>query len=221
MSMRLQDWLYALQIRWLLIFSPITLFDRIGRLDWYRNTLQDWLAENLPETGCRVLEIGCATGRLTEHVFDRGYEIAGVDLSQRMLKQARQRRPEIVYAAADAGALPFREKCFDMVYSASLVNLLPDPAAFARQILRVCKPGGRITVLFPVEGFTDEDFCLCLAGLEVTGFSKAALAAWHRNAPKISIAEVKGLLDAVGFECCETAMSLNGMVASVSARKRP
>jgi phosphatidylethanolamine/phosphatidyl-N-methylethanolamine N-methyltransferase len=47
----------------------------------------------------------------------------------------------------DAAALTFADATFDIVYAPYLISVVPDPVAVAREMRRVCKPGGRIVVL--------------------------------------------------------------------------
>ena len=98
----------------------------------------------------RVLDVGCGTGRLTEHLawrLPRGRVIA-VDLSAPMLAAARSyleplvgRR--VVFARADASALPFRD-AVDAVFSTATFHWVPDHERLFRSLLAALKPGGRL-----------------------------------------------------------------------------
>jgi SAM-dependent methyltransferase len=61
-------------------------------------------------------------------------------------------RPPITlpaFAQADAVGLPFVARAFDLVFCASLIEHVPDPAALLREIRRVLAPGGHVYLSFP------------------------------------------------------------------------
>ena len=47
----------------------------------------------------------------------------------------------------DAADLKFADNSFDIVYAPYLISVVPDPVAVAREMRRVCRPGGRIMIL--------------------------------------------------------------------------
>jgi phosphatidylethanolamine/phosphatidyl-N-methylethanolamine N-methyltransferase len=47
----------------------------------------------------------------------------------------------------DAAHLAFPDSRFDAVYAAYVLNVVPDPVAVAREMFRVCRPGGRVVLL--------------------------------------------------------------------------
>jgi len=202
-----------------LAFSPATLFRRLGELDWYRDTLHTWIGTHAGNAPLRVLDVGCACGQLCDHLHRSGHEVYGVDKSKAMIRAAGRLNPAVEFAVADAYRIPFAEETVDLVSAASLINIVAEPVRLLAQMARVCRPGGWVTLLFPLSGFSDHRLHKYIAALGLSGFSKAALHAWHRSAPKTSIEEVRALLEGAGLACLTERGYLNGMVASVSARK--
>ena len=47
----------------------------------------------------------------------------------------------------DAAQLRFPDESFDVVYAPYLISVVPDPVGVAREMRRVCRPGGRIVIL--------------------------------------------------------------------------
>jgi ubiquinone/menaquinone biosynthesis C-methylase UbiE len=97
----------------------------------------------------RILEVCCGTGTLSELLTAEGFEMAGVDLSAEMIKQARKKagrnRQEIRYEVGDAATFDMGDT-YDAAFSFfdSLNNIL-DPAHLQRafkQIAKHIKPGG-------------------------------------------------------------------------------
>jgi phosphatidylethanolamine/phosphatidyl-N-methylethanolamine N-methyltransferase len=101
--------------------------------------------------GDQVLEVGVGTG-INAGLYPRDCTVTGIDLSSSMLEKARDRiaRKEISNVRLlemDAANLKFSDGAFDIVYAPYLISVVPDPVAVAREMNRVCRPGGRIIIL--------------------------------------------------------------------------
>jgi phosphatidylethanolamine/phosphatidyl-N-methylethanolamine N-methyltransferase len=99
----------------------------------------------------RVLEVGVGTG-INLSLYPRDCAITGIDFSSSMLEKARERtaRKElqnIRLLQMDAADLKFNDNSFDIVYAPYLISVVPDPLKVAREMRRVCRPGGRIIFL--------------------------------------------------------------------------
>jgi phosphatidylethanolamine/phosphatidyl-N-methylethanolamine N-methyltransferase len=103
------------------------------------------------QPGDRVLEVGVGTG-INAALYPSDCAVVGVDLSDSMLEKARDRiaRKELtnvhVYEM-DAADLKFADGTFDIVYAPYLISVVPDAVQVAREMKRVCRPGGRIIFL--------------------------------------------------------------------------
>jgi SAM-dependent methyltransferase len=76
--------------------------------------------------GTRALDFGCGTGRSTRFLKALGFETTGVDISEDMLRQARELDPEGEYLLVDDGGLgPVRGKAYDLVLSAFTFDNIP------------------------------------------------------------------------------------------------
>ncbi len=69
----LNKFYFQLQIKLLILFRPAVLFDRINQLNWYKNTLRQWVDDQSFTTKSKVLEVGCASGALTAYIAKSGY----------------------------------------------------------------------------------------------------------------------------------------------------
>jgi phosphatidylethanolamine/phosphatidyl-N-methylethanolamine N-methyltransferase len=101
--------------------------------------------------GDRVLEVGVGTG-INAALYPRDCAVTGVDLSDSMLEKARDRVARkgvrnVRLLEMDAADLKFADDSFDIVYAPYVISVVPDPVAVAREMRRVCRPGGRIVIL--------------------------------------------------------------------------
>jgi len=72
--------------------------------------------ENLFKLHKVFLEIGCGNGRMTEFIKE-GYNVLATDISGKMIKEARERVPEVYFAETDGYILPFDGGSIDIVFS--------------------------------------------------------------------------------------------------------
>lgn len=104
-----------------------------------------------PEPGARWLDLGTGTGEVALPAAAAGAEVHGCDPSPGMIATARRRAAEagleIAYGVADAREVPYPDAHFDAVVSSYAINLVPDFPAVARELARVCRPGGRLGIV--------------------------------------------------------------------------
>ncbi|MEQ1575506.1 MAG: methyltransferase domain-containing protein [Vicinamibacterales bacterium] len=103
------------------------------------------------KSGDRILEVGVGTG-INTALYPRDCHITGVDFSAPMLEKARERVERqalrhVRLLEMDAARLTFADNSFDVVYAPYLISVVPDPVQVAREMRRVCRPGGKIIVL--------------------------------------------------------------------------
>jgi len=103
-----------------------------------------------------VLEIGFGHGRTLERAaiaVPQGF-VAGVDLSEDMVRMAAKRLRSIVDARraelrhGDSARLPYEAERFDKVYSLHTLYFWSNPVQHIREVHRVLKPGGRFVLGF-------------------------------------------------------------------------
>ncbi len=97
-------------------------------------------------TGRNALDFGCGTGRSTRFLKKLGFGAVGIDISEDMLKLARQRDPEGEYFAVKDGDMSrFDSATFDLVLSAFTFDNIPTEYKKIRnmkEIKRLLGPGG-------------------------------------------------------------------------------
>jgi len=99
--------------------------------------------------GCRVLDLGCGTGRHTAWLAGAGAHVTAVDFSEKMLEQARRkvRGDDVRFVVHDLHErLPFGDASFDAVASGLVLEHLRDLDGFFREARRVLTARGRAVV---------------------------------------------------------------------------
>jgi len=113
--------------------------------------------------GERVLDVAAGNGNATLAAARRFATVISTDYVPALLERGRARaeaeRLDVTFQEADAEALPFSAGSFDKVLSTFGVMFAPDHEQTARELLRVCRPGGRIGVAnWTPAGFIGEMF---------------------------------------------------------------
>lgn len=98
--------------------------------------------------GQRVLDVAAGNGNASLAAARRGCDVIATDYVPALLERAAERaaaeRLQIDFREADAEALPFKDRYFDVVVSTFGVMFTPDQPQAAAEMIRVCKPGGKI-----------------------------------------------------------------------------
>lgn len=92
-----------------------------------------------------VIDLGCGTGCFSELLAAHfGVQVIGIDPSQKMVDQARQRPAtgNVVYRQGSGEALPLPDNSADLVFMSMIYHHLTDPTAVARECHRVLREGG-------------------------------------------------------------------------------
>ncbi|MCL2850408.1 MAG: class I SAM-dependent methyltransferase [Micrococcales bacterium] len=100
-------------------------------------------------SGCRVLDVGCGTGRLLTLLADRGAIGSGVDVSPEMVAVAQAANPQMDIREGTAEHLPFEDAAFDMVVTCLAYHHMDARETFLAEAVRVLVPGGRVVIVEP------------------------------------------------------------------------
>ena len=115
----------------------MNLIETFGNIDIY---LFDQLLKGRIESGDRILDAGCGSGRNAHYLLREGFDVYGVDENPRAVQEfdgpARQ---------ASLDALPFEDAYFDVVICSAVLHFARDDAHFegmVSELFRVLRPGG-------------------------------------------------------------------------------
>lgn len=195
------------------------LFDRLYHLGWYRETLQDWISGLPIPPGAKILELGCGPGNLSAALAQMNYSVTGADKSPRMIRRAAKIKTNAEFIQADALHLPMQNDAFDTVVLASLINVVPDRKGLLKEVHRVLKPNGMISVLFPTLAFDSNEAERIATQRNLGPISAAALSVWATAGKKLNPADIGDELSKTGFSNGSTELYLENNIASVRAYK--
>jgi MPBQ/MSBQ methyltransferase len=121
----------------------------IAKSDFVHEMVRWGGLDQLP-AGTTVLDVGCGIGGSSRILAkDYGFAVTGVTISPQQVKRAQELTPTDVTAQFhidDAMALSYPDASFDVVWSIEAGPHMPDKAIFARELMRVLKPGGILVV---------------------------------------------------------------------------
>ena len=109
------------------------------------------LAEWKIPAGSRLLDVGCGSGQIAIPAARAGIQATGLDLAPNWIEQARARAAAegstAQFDEGDAEQLPYDDASFDVVVSLVGAMFAPRPERVAAELVRVCRPSGRIIMV--------------------------------------------------------------------------
>jgi len=115
------------------------------------------------EPGTRLLDLACGTGQIAFPAARAGAKVTGVDIAPKWIEQARARGMaeglDVQFGEGDAEDLMFDDGSFDLVITLIGAMFAPRPERVAEEMVRVCRPGGRVVMgNWTPEGFIGQMF---------------------------------------------------------------
>ena len=100
--------------------------------------------------GAHMLDVACGAGQIAIPAARAGVRVIGVDIASNLVAKARARAAasgvNVTFDEGDAEMLPYGDASFDIVVSLIGAMFAPRPDLVAAELLRVCRPGGRIAM---------------------------------------------------------------------------
>lgn len=141
-------------------------FDRrAGAYDSRAHVQRDaakWLAEWLPSQRVDpALELGAGTGFFTRHALRVAPQLTATDISPLMVESGRESLPQVRWIVADASHPPRERDAYQGIFSCSLIQWLPDPAAAFRRWFEISANGALFLGGWFVRGTMANFFEVC------------------------------------------------------------
>ena len=98
--------------------------------------------------GGKLLDVGCSDGKISSLFFEKGYDVYGVDISDKALKKATKRGIKVTKADITK-ELPYSDAEFDTVFCGEVLEHILDPMFLLNEIFRVLEDKGSFVVTVP------------------------------------------------------------------------
>lgn len=135
----------------------------------------------------RFLDVGCATGRLLEHMREADWEVHGVELCPQSVAYGRSHRGLAIFAGTlDQAGYP--DRFFDAIHFSHLIEHVPDPRGLLLEVRRILAPAGHVVVVTPN-----------IAGLQARLFGSRWRSAIADHLTLFSTTTLRHLLALTGF----------------------
>ena len=149
--------------------------------------------------GVDLLDVACGSGNVAIPAAVRGARVTGLDLTPELFDAARERAAaagvEVEWIEGDAEDLPFDDASFDCVTSTFGVQFAPRHEVAAAELVRVCRPGGRIALFnWTLDGMVGQLFDLMASYMPPPPDFASPPALWGDEA------HVRRLFDGLGVE---------------------
>jgi len=142
----------------------------------------------------RLLDVGSGLGFFLSEMENRGWEVTGVEISQKAMDYARNVLGVTVHTGP-LGKIGFPGNHFDAVTAFYVIEHLSDPMAFLKECYRILKPGGLLLLRYPhttpIKNF------LRLFGIENRLYDLPA------HLSDFSPGTIQRFLERAGFEACQ------------------
>jgi len=130
-------------------------------LRFHGGNRDEWLRALRVQDGMDVLEVGCGGGIFCHRIktYLPNVRITGLDFDTGHIEFAKAKTRELglecEFISGDACALPFADNTFDLCYSHTVCDFC-EPHAFVGEQYRVLRPGGKMVILFGINGKNPE-----------------------------------------------------------------
>lgn len=170
---------------------------------WSRALGEKFLAWFNPAKGVSWLDVGCGTGAFSELIITRcaPASIAGLDPSSEQIDYVRELLPGRRFEVADATAMPFDDRSFDVVASALVLHFISDRVKALAEMKRVLRPGGLVGA-YTWKRTENSDFAAYVPILRAAE-RVGGVALRSGVVPEGSVDGMRGSLQAAGFTGAE------------------
>ena len=143
----------------------IAFFDNLASV-WDKTNVRneeviaEILAKGGLKDGLKVLDVACGTGVLFPDYQKFGADITGIDISENMVKTAREKFPDVKIICGDATDFHFDEK-FDVIMIYNAFPHFDEPGKLIKNLAEALNPHGRLSI---AHGISERELAECHSG---------------------------------------------------------
>lgn len=97
--------------------------------------------------GKKLLDVGCGKGIFTAALKARGYDACGIELSDELLRIAKEKNSGMDFRKGSATEIPFPDESFDFLICVEVLEHVPDTDAALKEFSRVLRSGGKMIII--------------------------------------------------------------------------
>jgi ubiquinone/menaquinone biosynthesis C-methylase UbiE len=155
------------------------------RKSYFDDRVTSIAIEKLLPQNLVLADIGCGTGNLTFELARFAHKVIGVDLSQEMLRRARNVASEkqlrnVEFRRGDALKLPLEARSVDAAFCVMVLHFLSDPQQAIAELCRITRAGGSVIVVDLVQH--GQEWMREQMAHRWLGFERSAMEEWFRVA---------------------------------------
>lgn len=108
------------------------------------------LEQSIPPNG-KVLDIGCGNGHISIYIGGLGYEVEGIDISEKAIEKAKlnNKYSNVSFAVQDAEKLVAQNKKYDAIICSEVLEHLHQPSGLLSCVYQLLKPEGIVIITVP------------------------------------------------------------------------
>jgi SAM-dependent methyltransferase len=134
--------------------------DAVTRFEQKR--LHEMIVSHIKKEHHLILDIGCGNGWVAQHCLPLGKKVISADIGIINPKKAVERFPSPHHfgLVADACFLPVKDNTVDLIIAAEIMEHIPDPTLFVKELYRCLKPGGVLVITTPYHEKIEYSLCI-------------------------------------------------------------
>lgn len=126
------------------------IFYKVKARPTYPKESLDFIANLLPPSSTKILDLGAGTGIMTDLLFKKGFQVTAVEPVQGMLDKLQEALPQVTALKGNSWSIPVESNSQDAVVLAQCFHWFSDVKSL-QELQRVLKPGGYLFLIWNLE----------------------------------------------------------------------